>query len=205
MQPQSCSRGRSTWVPRWTCGYVLQRLQECRWILILTASVSLESGSGPVCYGVWVPSLPRQEHTGAQKQGALRQIPDSLFHVRRSVLSSLSDINRTMYSLNNIGCESLIRKMLVLDSSKRIQLDSVLSHPWMLMHDTAYDYSILRHVPANPVRTQCYTRPIPGVGGGESQFVWNDQVLECMNRMGYIPDRVREVSYSRHTLYVLSC
>ena len=101
-----------------------------------------------------------------------------------------------------IECESLIRKMLVIDMSKRIQLDKVRSHPWMLMHDTAYDYSILRHVPANPARVQCYTRPIPGVGGGESQFVWNDQVLECMNRMGYTPEKVREVSRVLHTTVV---
>ncbi|KAI6654587.1 Serine/threonine-protein kinase SIK3-like [Oopsacas minuta] len=90
------------------------------------------------------------------------------------------------------GCENLIRRMLVLDTSKRIQLDKVLSHSWLQMHDPSYDYSILRHVPASPSRVQCSNRPIPGIGGRKSQFVWNDQVLECMSRMGYNQENVRE-------------
>ena len=86
--------------------------------------------------------------------------------------------------------------MLVLDTGKRIQLDKVLSHSWLRMNERAYDYSILRHVPNTP-RVQS-NRPIPGLNGKE--FVWNDQVLECMSRMGYNQEKVREVrlSYSLH-------
>ena len=92
-----------------------------------------------------------------------------------------------------LDCEQLIRKMLVLDTSKRLPLNKVLSHPWIRRHEGAFDYSILRHVPPNLSRVQYSTRPIPALSGSESKFVWNDQVLECMSRMGYNPDKVREV------------
>ena len=97
MPPRSCSRGGSTWVQRWTYGYVLR---DCRYCCV--NSVSLESGSCPVRDGLRRASIPGQEHTGAQEPGAVREIQDSLFHVRRSV-HSLIQFHLTWLSLIRPG------------------------------------------------------------------------------------------------------
>lgn len=71
-----------------------------------------------------------------------------------------------------VDCESLIRKMLVLDPTRRVTIEQIKRHRWMMVE-----------VPDTPV--------ILNVGGTASVEP-NDQILRIMQNLGIDAQRTRE-------------
>lgn len=86
--------------------------------------------------------------------------------------------------------------MLVLDPTKRLSLDKVLKHRWITQRRPPLD-KIDSEIMRNPIGTKYSTRPVQKGSTddeGGNKFIWDEQVLECMNRMGYNVDKVKDVS-----------
>ena len=73
----------------------------------------------------------------SERSSSLRQVQDTFLHVLRSVICSEREENREIFHVLypfihcTSECESLIRKILVLDPGRRISLEQIKSHPWM--------------------------------------------------------------------------
>ena len=68
----------------------------------------------------------------SERSSSLRQVQDPFLHVVRSVLSADCILYfLLLMSSYSSECESLIRKILVLDAGRRISLEQIKSHPWM--------------------------------------------------------------------------
>lgn len=72
-------------------------------------------------------------------------------------------------------CESLIRKMLVLDPSKRYSVDHIKRHRWMVAEAP---------------------RLLPSTGGEQHGTEPNEQILRLMQSLGIDAVKTREVSRS---------
>ena len=85
-------------------------------------------------------------------------------------------------------CESLIRRILVLDPTRRYSLQQILSHPWMQAE-----------VPPTPPLHQ--VQPMAEVG------TINEQILRLMQSLGIDPARTKEAiikdAYDHHATYFL--
>lgn len=73
-------------------------------------------------------------------------------------------------------CESLIRKMLVVDPTRRYTVDQVKRHRWMLEEAP-------RLLPSGP------SEPEP-----------NEQILRLMHSLGIDPNKTRDVGYQLELL-----
>lgn len=71
------------------------------------------------------------------------------------------------------GCESLIRKMLVLEPQKRYTIEQIKKHSWMV-----------EEAP----------RLLPSTGGGDGKSEPNEQILLLMQNLGIDSGNTREVS-----------
>lgn len=71
------------------------------------------------------------------------------------------------------GCESLIRKMLVLDPHKRYTIDQIKRHSWMM---------------------QEAPRLLPSTGGSDGKNEPNEQIIHLMQNLGIDSGPIREVS-----------
>lgn len=69
------------------------------------------------------------------------------------------------------GCESLIRKMLILDPNKRYTVEQIKRHPWMLEEAPRLLPGTIAEMPAEP----------------------NDQVLRFMSSLDINTTRTRQV------------
>ena len=80
----------------------------------------------------------------------------------------------TQSSLLHIAdCESLIRKMLVLDPSKRYSVEHIKRHRWMVAEAP---------------------RLLPSTGGEQHGAEPNEQILRLMQSLGIDAVKTREVS-----------
>lgn len=71
------------------------------------------------------------------------------------------------------GCESLIRKMLILDPNKRYTVEQIKRHPWMLEEAPRLLPGTIAEMPAEP----------------------NDQVLRFMSSLDINTTRTRQVGF----------
>jgi hypothetical protein len=71
------------------------------------------------------------------------------------------------------GCESLIRKMLILDPNKRYTVEQIKRHPWMLEEAPRLLPGTIAEMPAEP----------------------NDQVLRFMSSLDINTTRTRQVRF----------
>lgn len=76
--------------------------------------------------------------------------------------------------IRSAGCESLIRKMLILDPNKRYTVEQIKRHPWMLEEAPRLLPGTIAEMPAEP----------------------NDQVLRFMNSLDINTTRTRQVGCS---------
>jgi len=86
-----------------------------------------------------------------------------------------ASINRPLNisSLHVTGCESLIRKMLILDPNKRYTVEQIKRHPWMLEEAPRLLPGTIAEMPAEP----------------------NDQVLRFMSSLDINTTRTRQVRF----------
>lgn len=75
------------------------------------------------------------------------------------------------YDVVVTGCESLIRKMLILDPNKRYTVEQIKRHPWMLEEAPRLLPGTIAEMPAEP----------------------NDQVLRFMSSLDINTTRTRQV------------
>lgn len=75
------------------------------------------------------------------------------------------------------GCEELIRKMLVLNPSRRLTINQIKSHPWMVA-----DGEQPKSAPQSP---------IPGYNAKLGDF--NEQILRLMQGLGIDQQKTIEV------------
>lgn len=100
--------------------------------------------------------------------------------------------------LFNADCESLIRKMLVLDPSKRYTIEQIKRHRWMLA-DSSFEL---------PIANQLITAAASGVGGGvggTSGCEPNEQILRLMQNLGIDAQKTRDslrVSFSFNAVHI---
>ncbi|XP_035674083.1 serine/threonine-protein kinase SIK2-like isoform X1 [Branchiostoma floridae] len=105
--------------------------------------------------------------------GALPFNADTLPALRERVLAGRFRIPYFMSS----ECEQLIRRMLVLDPSKRYSIEQIKNHKWMLEDG---------QVPRRPLSS-----PLPQVEDcGLGQY--NEQVIRLMHTLGINPQKTRE-------------
>lgn len=82
--------------------------------------------------------------------------------------------NTVLDDLFCTGCESLIRKMLILDPNKRYSVEQIKRHPWMLEEAPRLLPGTIAEMPAEP----------------------NDQVLRFMSSLDINTTRTRQVWHS---------
>ena len=112
-------------------------------------------------------------------------IPERIIFVSRGIAVCVSETRDvfahchivhsiTQSSLLHIAdCESLIRKMLVLDPSKRYSVEHIKRHRWMVAEAP---------------------RLLPSTGGEQHGAEPNEQILRLMQSLGIDAVKTREVS-----------
>lgn len=109
----------------------------------------------------------------------VRQYPETSFY------------NYTLTFALSTDCESLIRKMLVLDPTRRYSIDKIKRHRWMLVE-------VVEVPVVQPISSAC----------GTSGYEPNEQILRLMSNLGIDAQKTRESlrnnSYDHHAaIYLL--
>lgn len=98
------------------------------------------------------------------------------------------------FSRSNPDCESLIRKMLVLQPNKRVTVSQIKRHRWMLMEP-------LETQPVSPYVSE------DGTLCGTAACEPNDQILKIMQNLGIDTQRTRQSlkanNYDHYTAFYL--
>lgn len=88
----------------------------------------------------------------------------------------INDVYR-FHILFCVECEKLIRRMLQLEPGKRIPLNKVLEHRWMLGVEPVMPHTMNFEMPTT-----------------SDKVVWNTQVLSAIQNMNYDVERCKQVS-----------
>lgn len=83
-------------------------------------------------------------------------------------------------------CESLIRKMLVLEPMKRYTIEQIKKHRWMAAEPYAVTVTVSADPARSPAHAPAHTEP-------------NEQVLRLMQSLGIDPIKTKEVSNKKKT------
>ena len=100
-----------------------------------------------------------------------------------------------------VDCESLVRKMLVRDPTRRCSLTSVRKHPWMrvevpqevLEMENVNDQPKLKNVERNQGTGEFVSNNLSETIPSKGQQPLNEQVLRVMQSLGIDPTRTTEV------------
>ena len=100
-----------------------------------------------------------------------------------------------------VDCESLVRKMLVRDPTRRCSLTSVRKHPWMrvevpqevLEMENVNDQQKSKNVERNQGTGGFVSNNLSETIPSKGQQPLNEQVLRVMQSLGIDPTRTTEV------------
>ena len=100
-----------------------------------------------------------------------------------------------------LDCESLVRKMLVRDPTRRCSLTTVRKHPWMrvevppdvLENENINEKKKLMHLEGSQISGNFVSHNINEKAHSKGQQPLNEQVLRVMQSLGIDPTRTTEV------------
>ena len=106
-----------------------------------------------------------------------------------------------IFSFVFVDCESLVRKMLVRDPTRRCSLTSVRKHPWMrvevpqevLEMENVNDQQKSKNVERNQGTGGFVSNNLSETIPSKGQQPLNEQVLRVMQSLGIDPTRTTEV------------
>lgn len=161
---------------------------------------------------MWCSAIRRGYSAVVARSSTIWQISNTILHVTRLPTSPLEHLPYILYSfiLANwivyLECEQLIRRMLVLDPSKRYTIKQIKASKWMQSGVKGLSNSIVPHsyyYASHPqvIQQPANTANLPSDMPPFSQLPPNEpieQILKLMANLGIDPVRTKEVCSINH-------